>query len=59
MDERLAEAGENHPFQVGQGVQAFDNAAECLHGHARLRIFPDVADAGAAIQVAGGGRFDI
>ncbi len=56
---RFAESGEHDRFQMGKVLQLGDKPLEKRPGHVAHRLFPGVADAGPAGQVAAGCRFDI
>ncbi len=59
MGQGLAEPAQDHALQPGKGIRLRQELAKGLHLHVRLGIFPDIADAGAAVEVADGGRFDV
>lgn len=59
MDQRFTKTREHNAPQSGEVAQAFHQSLERIHCHLGIGSFPDVANAGAALEVATGGRPDI
>ena len=51
MRQRFARASENDTGQVGQALQAVYHTLERIHRHLGFGVVPDVADAGAAMEI--------
>ncbi len=59
MGERFAKAPEEHRGRRIESLQSLEHAREGLRGHVAHRLFPGVADAGAAVEVAAAGRLHV
>ncbi len=56
MRQRFAQAAEDHPPQLWKCLRLLQQLAENLHLHVGFGVFPNVANAGAALEIADGGR---
>ena len=59
MNQGLAETAEYYPLQVRKFFYLAREQAKNLHLHMSLRIFPDVANTGPAVEIAIAGRLHI
>ena len=59
MDQRFTETTKHNTSQIGQIAQAFQQPLERIHRQLGFGGIPDIADTGAAVQVAVGGWLDI